>query len=130
MNGRLELNGLSSSPRHICEQNIHAMEISKLLQSPPTKSTWLIVGASRGIGLEFVKQALAKGDKVVATARAPQKAAQLWELAGPAPRGACQLLLCDVSSGESINVRGEATLATRCLISGRHSYKNCQPSRI
>jgi NAD(P)-dependent dehydrogenase (short-subunit alcohol dehydrogenase family) len=32
-------------------------------------STVLIIGASRGLGLEFVKQYLAAGDKVIATAR-------------------------------------------------------------
>lgn len=66
--------------------------------------TWLIVGASRGIGLEFVRQLLARGDRVIATVRDVEKAAELWKMAGSAPRGGCQLLLCDVRSDESITV--------------------------
>lgn len=66
--------------------------------------TWLIVGASRGIGLEFVRQLLDRGDRVIATVRNPEKAAELWQIAGKAPLGACQFLLCDVSSDELINV--------------------------
>ena len=71
--------------------------------------TWLIVGASRGIGLEFVRQLLGRGDQVIATVRDPQKASELWSLAGEAPRGACRLLLCDVSSDESITVEQSTT---------------------
>jgi NAD(P)-dependent dehydrogenase (short-subunit alcohol dehydrogenase family) len=35
-------------------------------------TTWFITGASRGFGLEIAKQALERGDDVVATARDPQ----------------------------------------------------------
>lgn len=35
-------------------------------------NTWFITGASRGFGLEITKEALSRGDKVVATARNPQ----------------------------------------------------------
>ena len=66
--------------------------------------TWLIVGASRGIGLEFVRQLLASGDQVVATVRNPEQASELWSMAAVAPHGACQLLLCDVQSDASISV--------------------------
>jgi NAD(P)-dependent dehydrogenase (short-subunit alcohol dehydrogenase family) len=34
---------------------------------------WFVTGASRGFGLEIVRQALARGDAVVATARDPRK---------------------------------------------------------
>ncbi|MCJ1301240.1 hypothetical protein MMC08_004039 [Hypocenomyce scalaris] len=64
--------------------------------------TWVIVGASRGIGLEFVRQLLARGDRVIATVRNPAKASQLWALAGEAGRGACSLLECDVTAETSI----------------------------
>lgn len=66
--------------------------------------TYLIVGASRGIGLEFVRQLLARGDQVIATVRDPAKASELWALVAMAPRGACRLVLCDVSSDASIVV--------------------------
>ncbi|TCS62096.1 SDR family oxidoreductase [Varunaivibrio sulfuroxidans] len=45
-------------------------------------STILITGANRGIGLEFVKQYLGDGDKVIATCREPSKAQGLSALSG------------------------------------------------
>jgi NAD(P)-dependent dehydrogenase (short-subunit alcohol dehydrogenase family) len=35
-------------------------------------SVWFITGASRGFGLDITKEALSRGDSVVATARNPQ----------------------------------------------------------
>ncbi|PGH34567.1 hypothetical protein GX50_02650 [[Emmonsia] crescens] len=61
--------------------------------------TWLIVGASRGIGLEFVHQILANGHRVVATVRS--SSAALDVLVQEAPDRA-KILTCDVSSNESI----------------------------
>ena len=37
-----------------------------------SKRVWFITGASRGIGAEIAKAALAAGDAVVATARDPK----------------------------------------------------------
>ncbi|KZF20037.1 3-oxoacyl-reductase [Xylona heveae TC161] len=65
--------------------------------------TCIIVGASRGIGLEFVRQLLARGDRVIATARGVAQASQLWSLAGKATYGACTILPCDVTVEESID---------------------------
>ena len=65
-------------------------------------AVWIVVGASRGIGLEWVRQLLARGDHVYATVRDPAKASQLWTLAGSASRANCQLFECDVSSETSI----------------------------
>lgn len=42
--------------------------------------TWLITGASRGIGLEHVRQALAAGDTVIAACRDPARADALAAL--------------------------------------------------
>lgn len=67
-------------------------------------TVWLIVGASRGIGLEWVRQLLARGDHVLASFRDPANASQLWTLAGAAG-GNCQLFECDVASEASIVVR-------------------------
>ncbi|KAI9741237.1 MAG: hypothetical protein M1834_002953 [Cirrosporium novae-zelandiae] len=64
--------------------------------------TWIIVGASRGIGLEFVRQLLARGDRVIATLRNKARATQLVSLADNAPKGACHLLQCDLTSETSI----------------------------
>lgn len=67
---------------------------------------WAIVGASRGIGLEFVKQLLARGDNVTATIRGDlSKASNLWTFAGSSDQGSCRLLECDVKSDLSISVR-------------------------
>ncbi|KAF8857263.1 NAD(P)-binding protein [Acephala macrosclerotiorum] len=74
--------------------------------------TWLIVGASRGIGLEFVTQLLANGNIVIATARAPAtappvdatgNASKLWSLTGTPNGHNLTILECDVSSEKSIN---------------------------
>lgn len=67
-------------------------------------ATWVVVGASRGIGLEFVKQLLKAGNHVIGTARNPG--------AGELPKFAeaqddpksCIVEQCDVSSSESIDV--------------------------
>ncbi len=45
------------------------------------QGTVLVTGSNRGIGLEFVKQYAAKGYKVIATARKPDEAKDLQELA-------------------------------------------------
>ncbi|MCJ1311664.1 hypothetical protein MMC25_005337 [Agyrium rufum] len=71
--------------------------------SAQSRSTWIIIGASRGIGLELVKQLLSYGQHVIATVRDVERASQLWAVAGRADRGACQLLQCDVTSETSIN---------------------------
>lgn len=47
----------------------------------PDKSTVLITGGNRGIGLEFVNQYSARGWNVIATARKPEKADDLQDLA-------------------------------------------------
>lgn len=66
-------------------------------------STWLIAGASGGIGLEFVRQLLAQGHQVIATVQEETKASELWTLAGSAG-GACRLLLCNVEREAGIVV--------------------------
>lgn len=73
-------------------------------------STWLIVGATHGIGLEFVRQLLRRGDRVLATTHDVAKASQLWTLAGASATAACRLLECDVMREESIIV-GDAVRA-------------------
>lgn len=71
-------------------------------------ATWIIVGATCGIGLEFVRQLLHRGERVIATVRSTSKASQLWTLtasaAEPGWRSWCRLLECDLTVDESINV--------------------------
>src|SRR4051794_26543461 len=44
--------------------------------------TWFITGASRGFGLEIARQALERGDAVVATARDPRRIEAALPVAG------------------------------------------------
>jgi NAD(P)-dependent dehydrogenase (short-subunit alcohol dehydrogenase family) len=60
----------------------------------------LVTGANRGIGHEFVRQLLARGDRVVATCRHPGKATSLNTLAGEYP-GRLRVLPLDVASDKS-----------------------------
>ncbi len=60
----------------------------------------LVTGANRGIGLAFVQQLLARGDRVVATCRHPGKATALNSLAGEYP-GRLHVLPLDVADARS-----------------------------
>ncbi|MFL6591457.1 MAG: SDR family oxidoreductase [Luteimonas sp.] len=60
-----------------------------------------VTGASRGLGLEFVRQLLARGDRVVATCRHPGKASALNALAGEHP-GRLHVLPLDVADPRAI----------------------------
>lgn len=80
--------------------------IPDVLFSGEDRKTWLIVGASRGIGLEFVRQLLNRGDRIIATVRQTfaSHASALWGQAG-SDSGRCQMFICDVLSEKSIIVR-------------------------
>ena len=58
--------------------------------------TTLILGASRGIGLELARQAVAAGERVIATARSDDGLATLRELG-------CQVLKLDVANPASVS---------------------------
>ncbi|HSD17390.1 MAG TPA: SDR family oxidoreductase [Thermomonas sp.] len=62
--------------------------------------TALVTGANRGIGLEFARQLLARGDHVVAACRHPGKAPALNSLAGEYP-GRLHVLPLDVADAKS-----------------------------
>lgn len=62
----------------------------------------LVTGANRGLGLEFARQLLARGDRVVATARHPGKATELNALAARHP-GHLRVLPLDVAEPRSID---------------------------
>lgn len=68
----------------------------------------VITGANRGIGLELVRQCLARGDSVIATARNPQDARELQSLAGGSRE--LTVLACDV--GDDGSVRAFAAKVT------------------
>ena len=62
----------------------------------------VVTGANRGLGLEFVRQLLARGDHVLAACRTPGKASALNALAGGHP-GRLHVLPLDVASEVSRN---------------------------
>lgn len=66
----------------------------------PTPRHVLVTGANRGIGLEFVRQLLTRGDRVVATCRQPGKATALNMLSGNYP-GRLHVLPLDVADARS-----------------------------
>src|SRR5688572_9986950 len=47
---------------------------------------WLVTGSSRGLGREITRAALARGNRVVATARRPEDLAEFTETYGEAVR--------------------------------------------
>ena len=61
----------------------------------------LVTGANRGLGLEFVRHLLSRGERVIATARHPGRATQLNALAGEHP-GRLHVLPLDVADAGSI----------------------------
>lgn len=63
-------------------------------------AVYLITGTNRGIGVELVRQALAQGHEVIATAREPQSVTVLTDLAGQ--HEALTLLPLDLGSESSI----------------------------
>lgn len=71
----------------------------------PASKTWLVVGASRGIGYEWARQAAERGDRVFATVRTPgaEHTAEFWTKAD-VNAGRCTAVACDVLSEESIKV--------------------------
>jgi len=88
----------------------HASSATKSLSpcypSLSSMPTYLIVGASRGIGLEFTSQLLARNDPstfVYATARNPATA-HLLEEVREKYAARCEVLRCDVASEESCKV--------------------------
>ncbi|HET8818927.1 MAG TPA: SDR family oxidoreductase [Xanthomonadaceae bacterium] len=66
----------------------------------PTTPHALVTGANRGLGLEFVRQLLARGHRVVATCRQPGRATALNALAGEHP-GRLRVLPLDVADARS-----------------------------
>lgn len=73
----------------------------------------VVTGANRGIGLEFVRQYLARGDDVVAACRDPRRAEALSALvAASQPRA--RAAACDVASDASVSAfassLGDATV--------------------
>jgi NAD(P)-dependent dehydrogenase (short-subunit alcohol dehydrogenase family) len=70
----------------------------------------LVTGGNRGIGLEFVRQLLARGDRVYAACRHPGRALALTELAGAHP-GHLKVLPLEADKERSIAELARETAA-------------------
>jgi NAD(P)-dependent dehydrogenase (short-subunit alcohol dehydrogenase family) len=70
----------------------------------------LVTGSNRGLGLEFVRQLLARGDRVYAACRHPGRALALTELAGAHP-GHLAVLPLEVDRERSIAELARETAA-------------------
>lgn len=66
---------------------------------------WVITGTSSGFGAEFVKVALARGDKVIATARNEERIAHLKDL------GAETMQLDITATQEELNRKANEAIA-------------------
>lgn len=99
-------------------------QIPSILYADEDYTTWLILGASRGIGLEFVRQLLSKNERIIATVREPfaAHASALWGQAG-GDHGRCRMEICDVLSEESIIVCAAHLLFLVMLLVS--SYAGC-----
>ena len=86
------------------------------------ETTYLVTGASRGIGLEMVKQLLARGDVVVAAARNPAKATDLQAL----KTEKLHVIELDVESPTTIQARN---LANKVLPVADHSTESRTPTK-
>ncbi|RNF83584.1 SDR family oxidoreductase [Montanilutibacter psychrotolerans] len=72
-----------------------------MTRPPQQPRRCVVTGANRGLGLEFTRQLLARGDRVVATCRHPGKAQALNRLAGEHP-GRLHVLPLDVAEPKSV----------------------------
>ena len=77
----------------------HARRMETSASRAPARNS-IVTGANRGLGLEFVRQLLARGDHVIAACRAPGRANALNALAGEHP-GRLHVLPLDVADGHS-----------------------------
>ena len=75
----------------------------------------LITGANRGIGLEMTRQALARGDSVIAACRAPDNAAALDGLAA-AHGGALKIIGMEVRDEPSVAAAAAMTAPLDLLV--------------
>ncbi|OJJ66240.1 hypothetical protein ASPBRDRAFT_49137 [Aspergillus brasiliensis CBS 101740] len=99
--------------------------------------TWVVVGASRGIGLEFVRQLAKSGQRVIAAVRSPSSAERLFELVSQNTRNGASLITveeCDITKADSIDafarrlqdvVRDEELRLTNVILNaGINQYPN------
>ena len=100
----------SIGPSHVAPGTTSTAQQSHLAMAkpppPPTRpKTYLIIGASRGIGLELTRQLLTEQHQVIAVVRNPSTASQLWQVTGSLTSrpGSCIIEQCDVSLSSDVD---------------------------
>lgn len=74
-------------------------------QMAPANQTWLVVGASRGIGREFGKQLLERGDALLATVRKKTSQHEISYWTGdPVQSSLCSVFEADMLNEQTIDV--------------------------
>jgi hypothetical protein len=101
------LRALQSTRAGFLRSTRMATENQRCVHAFGRDSTVLIAGASRGLGLEFVRQILTKGSYVLATYRGQKPPKELSDLMASSS-GRLQLIECDVASNESIRAAAES----------------------
>lgn len=108
----LPMNYVPASSVPTTTSRTHSGTTPGLFQHTPTQApshpnmtrTYLIIGASRGIGLSLVRVLLSQNHQVIAVVRRPQSAAHLWQLTSSLSRPhQCIIKQCDVADPHSID---------------------------
>lgn len=90
---------LTATPSYSAQPGTQEKESQAVITPLDSTSSVLVVGASKGLGLEFVRQLLARGCAVVATHRGAAAPADLAQLSGA---GRLRTVTLDVKDEDSI----------------------------
>ena len=105
MRAHFRIVGIGNLPRGLRVSTASAFSYHGLTRKEIMMKTWLITGASRGLGMEMAKAVLASGDRLVATGRAPKQVAAALGEEGDR--------LCDFP-GFSVSSNRQARQDSRC----------------
>lgn len=88
------------------QQKVSAFQLHCIVEiADMSAQVWFITGTSSGFGAEFVKAALARGDKVIATARNEERIAHLKDL------GAATMQLDVTAPQEELNRKANEAIS-------------------
>ena len=99
---KLHSTSMTFPPAVVVQPGTSPVEEQKKLNPIDSSCTILVVGANRGIGLEFVKQCLQRGATVIATYRSDDVPSSLQDLQSEYPSNTLYPLQIDLTSESSI----------------------------